>query len=349
MYELIKSIYSGYEQELFPYNTVVIDKSCLLEPVDYSNRHENKYNYTYNFGDRFFFFITLPNELNRDNSHTIEGSIRNHIIDAWNKYFNEIGLSSQATKILSKVHTHREIINQFSDIYLDSKSNLKKKFQIVFDCSGPLFPEIAHDLTMAILKNIEIRSVNKIIIFKSTSFEKFTDQTLNMLEQFFPNRVETNVFRTNYKTPSNDVVQRISEIEFDLIKRCANNPEALFNLSPREFEILVAEIFQKHGFSVELTPETRDGGVDIIAIQDSSLTGKVVHLIECKRYSQKQKVGINYVQRLLGAVSQKNAHKGILVTTSFFTDPAKTVAKESKNILELQDYNIITKWLKQLN
>lgn len=95
-------------------------------------------------------------------------------------------------------------------------------------------------------------------------------------------------------------------------------PDRLYNLDPRKFEELVAAIFKNNGFTVELTPQTRDGGADIIAVQHSAFTGDTVSLIECKRYAPTQKVGIGVVQRLIGAVHQRQATKGVIVTTSFF-------------------------------
>jgi DNA polymerase III epsilon subunit len=115
-------------------------------------------------------------------------------------------------------------------------------------------------------------------------------------------------------------------IEHELFSYLSKHPRALLDLPPRRFEELVASIFRNNGFSVELTPQTRDGGVDIIAVENSSLTGGSLHLIECKRYAHENKVGIGIVQRLLGAVSQRRATKGILVTTSFFTQAAAQVA-----------------------
>ena len=44
-------------------------------------------------------------------------------------------------------------------------------------------------------------------------------------------------------------------------------PRRLYELKPRQFEELVAEIWDAFGFEVELTQQTRDGGKDILAIR----------------------------------------------------------------------------------
>ncbi|AFL75695.1 restriction endonuclease [Thiocystis violascens] len=134
-------------------------------------------------------------------------------------------------------------------------------------------------------------------------------------------------------------------IELELIEYFKKHPEQLYTISPRKFEEFVAAVFRNHGFEVQLTPETRDGGMDIIAVHKSPLTGSTVSLIECKRYTPDNKVGIGVVQRLLGNVIQQEAHKGVVVTTSFFTRDAIAVSKQSRNILTLSDYSSIMSWL----
>lgn len=137
-------------------------------------------------------------------------------------------------------------------------------------------------------------------------------------------------------------------IENELIEYLKKHPHQLYEISPRKFEEFVAAIFKNHGFDAQLTPETRDGGMDIIAVHKSPLTGDTISLIECKRYAPENKVGIGVVQRLLGNVIQQEAHKGIVVTTSFFTKDAIAVSNQSRNILTLNDYSIIMSWLKSV-
>ncbi|MDQ7743886.1 restriction endonuclease [Hydrogenophaga pseudoflava] len=140
----------------------------------------------------------------------------------------------------------------------------------------------------------------------------------------------------------------VPDLESEMLTYFRDHPSELYSMAPRKFEELVAAIFRNNGFSVQLTPETRDGGVDLIAVHHSSLTGETVNLVECKRYGPTQKVGIGIVQRLLGCVHEHKASKGILVTTSFFTRDAQHVAMNSRHNLALNDYNSVTSWLAQL-
>ena len=138
------------------------------------------------------------------------------------------------------------------------------------------------------------------------------------------------------------------DVESELLEFFRVNPELMHAMSPRKFEELVAAIFRNNGYHVELTPESRDNGVDIIAVQTSALTGDSVHLIECKRYAPDRPVGIGVVQRLLGVVTHLRATKGVVVTTSQFTAPARVVAQNSRHVLALRDYEALTSWLQSL-
>lgn len=139
-----------------------------------------------------------------------------------------------------------------------------------------------------------------------------------------------------------------TDIESEALAYFARNPELLFSLHPRRFEELVASIFKTNGFDVELTPESRDGGVDIFAVRRDGFSGGMLHLIECKRYEPSNKVGIGIVQRLLGVVDHHRATKGLVITTSSFSCDAVQFASQSKYRLGLSDYTALTKWMRDI-
>ena len=84
----------------------------------------------------------------------------------------------------------------------------------------------------------------------------------------------------------------------------------------------MAEVFERQGFEVALTKQTRDGGYDLYLVQHTA-AGRVLTLADMKRYRADRKVGVGLVRELLGTVEIENASAGLLATTSFFTDDAK--------------------------
>lgn len=146
------------------------------------------------------------------------------------------------------------------------------------------------------------------------------------------------------KKPVNNV--SLTDIDEELKKYFNKHPEKMYDLSPRKFEELVASILEDFGFRVELTKSTRDGGSDIIASIRNDIS-RFLLLVECKKYSQDNKVGVGIIRSVAGVHFLKQPSKSIIVTTSFFTEPAKKEADLFKEQLELKDYNSIKQWLKK--
>jgi restriction system protein len=152
-----------------------------------------------------------------------------------------------------------------------------------------------------------------------------------------------------FEDPQNLLLQRssiwIPEFEAELYSYIRKDPSILYKLPPRKFEELVASIFRNQNYSVELTPESRDGGYDVLAVQKDSITGDKRYIVECKRYSAENKVGVGIVRSLLGVVVDKRATMGILATTSFFTSGATEIEERNQSMISLGNYNNLLKWL----
>jgi restriction system protein len=141
----------------------------------------------------------------------------------------------------------------------------------------------------------------------------------------------------------------VPDFENEFLGYFRKHPEKLYELPPRKFEELIALIFKNQGFNVELTPETGDGGFDVVAVQNDQLTGKSTYLVECKRYQADNKVGVGIIRSLYGVVTDQKATKGILATSSFFTTGAKKFEETNCNKLSLSDYDVVVGWLSDLN
>lgn len=140
----------------------------------------------------------------------------------------------------------------------------------------------------------------------------------------------------------------VSDVNDQLLYELSQNPKLLYNLSPYNFERVIARMFEKKGFTVKITPQTRDGGKDIF-IAKSDLCSFLFY-VECKKYAPNKPVGIDVIQRLYGVISAEKANGGFIATTSYFTKPAKDYIQEHQleHQLTLQDYNTISDILKSL-
>ncbi|MBL7487002.1 restriction endonuclease [Frankia sp. AgB1.9] len=117
-------------------------------------------------------------------------------------------------------------------------------------------------------------------------------------------------------------------------------PLDLLEMDPYDFEQLVANLMTKMGYDTRRVGRSGDGGVDVEVYSDDPL-GSGLIVISVKRY--RRTVGAHYVRELAGTVADRDAIKGILVTTSGFGPSSVEFA--AKNRLELVDGERLRGWL----
>ena len=104
-------------------------------------------------------------------------------------------------------------------------------------------------------------------------------------------------------------------------KTLSQKVEELLELSPREFEQYIGELFTHLGYTVEVTQFSNDKGIDIIMTKDDVKYG-----VQCKRY--KGTVGSPEIQTFIGALNHLQADKGYFVTTGMFSFEAEKMAAQ---------------------
>jgi hypothetical protein len=119
-------------------------------------------------------------------------------------------------------------------------------------------------------------------------------------------------------------------------------PVNLTRISPQEFEELTASLYNALGFATQRTKQSRDGGIDVIAVRDLPL-GRDKLAIQCKH--QSKPVGRPELQKLLGVIaSDPSFSAGVLVTTSTFSADAIHFAELNAR-LRLIDQNALLRLL----
>lgn len=122
----------------------------------------------------------------------------------------------------------------------------------------------------------------------------------------------------------NDSRLLISELKSHLAKRFSD----IYTISSHRFEEVIASVYRSLGWTVSLTTQTRDGGVDLFCLEKN--TGDLC-IVECKRYAADRKVGIAFVDRLIGTSFRIGADEAHLVTSSDFSRPAVDAADQATN------------------
>lgn len=114
----------------------------------------------------------------------------------------------------------------------------------------------------------------------------------------------------------------------DAVSTLDSRPD-LMQMSPTEFEHLVRQIFEARGVESWTTQQSNDDGVDAVVVNRDPLLGRL-SIVQAKRY--KDAVGVSHIRELAGAIEEKKAGHGILVTTSWFTPRSWEKAREHGRI-----------------
>lgn len=99
-----------------------------------------------------------------------------------------------------------------------------------------------------------------------------------------------------------------------------------------EFEEYCKTMFEKRGYKARTTPKSHDFGADLVLEKDG-----IVTVVQAKRY--KGIVGIAAVQQAIGSMKYYGASKCMVITTNYFTDAAKELARA--NDVTLYDRNFL--------
>ncbi len=103
------------------------------------------------------------------------------------------------------------------------------------------------------------------------------------------------------------------------------------SLSGVEFERELASLFIRVGYQVEMTPPSRDDGVDLVLRKDGQ-----VGIVQCKRYSQP--VGPAAARELFGSMNAYPADYAILACTGGFTQGVRQfVCGKQMHLMSVHD------------
>jgi HJR/Mrr/RecB family endonuclease len=119
------------------------------------------------------------------------------------------------------------------------------------------------------------------------------------------------------------------------------DPSSLAAMPYRAFEELVGEVYRRLGYAIELTHSSRDGGKDIIATKEMKGISPARLIIECKRCSPSETVGVEAVEELYSVHMQEGSTHAVLVTTGTLSRGARVFADYYKSQLTVFDLSAL--------
>lgn len=165
-----------------------------------------------------------------------------------------------------------------------------------------------------------------------------------------PVLVVTSLIIPDQKTSDGILIKSTSLIWAEIAKEFAKDFSRAMQLTPAQWEEMIAGAYAKEGYSVILTPRSGDFGRDVIATRSG--VGSVKILGSVKAYKPDHLVDAEAVRSLIGVVSaDRQASKGIITTTSDFApkiteDPS--IAPFIPTRIELMNGKAIQSWLADL-
>jgi restriction system protein len=117
----------------------------------------------------------------------------------------------------------------------------------------------------------------------------------------------------------------------DVISGIDKRPN-LLELTPKDFEAFIQNLFTRMGFDTKLYKASGDGGIDCVAFDPHPITGGKF-IVQAKLYTRT--VAPTHVRDLWGTVQHEGATKGIMVTTSGYgPDSYKFAAGKPINLID---------------
>jgi hypothetical protein len=106
----------------------------------------------------------------------------------------------------------------------------------------------------------------------------------------------------------------------------ATTKRALQRMNNEAFEHFVAELWERQGWTCEVSQKSRDKSLDVLAERDSPYHMR--HAIQAKRYQQGNNVGGPTVSEIASLTDYFDADSALVVTTSDFTRDARERAEQ---------------------
>lgn len=284
------------------------------------------------------------------------------IMNTQEKNITEIKGNSNDTNIVNSVYSPRML--RTLESLAKIQASVAQSIALPSNSTVQNYQNVAEALHSAIApygelyKNIESSLSSFVDAVSNVSYQilSFTAEDLSSDEQLEVNstneKIITEIFQPDQEKKidiEESPIIILSPINEKVLKFLSENPDALYQLSGNDFEIVMSEIYSRLGYDVTRTQATRDGGKDII-IRRTDTLGDFVYYVECKKYAAQHPVGVGIIRNLLATVNTDRVNGGILATTSFFTKPARRFVLDNQWSFQIQmhDYDKIKNLLKQI-
>jgi restriction system protein len=175
--------------------------------------------------------------------------------------------------------------------------------------------------------------------------------SIDLLNSLPPIDIKAGIVIAGANVKDGQLVELVAVPWFYIINSFHKDPDAIYSVSPRQWEELIAGAYKAAGFDeVVLTPRSGDFGRDVIATKNG--VGSIRIFDQVKAYKPGHVVTAEEVAALLGTITgAQNVSKGVVTTTSTFAPRLMDNPFLAANIphrLELKPRDVLLPWLLSL-
>lgn len=303
-----------------------------IEP-HYFMEHMIRYNFNYKAVNTYILLII-------DDADYLKNDHWFKVFNALNEFMNLIILTTSRRPIdIFKFY------EKSCEIVVDSLSRHEILYFYKTRLSNYLNTSLLHEFCEITSGNPTIMQILADVIEKESKVDTIKLLGLRTIVDAQGNPIRSDTSNTIKKIENQTIY-----ISKEMMHLLADNPDMMYELTSREFEKMIAELYQKLGYSVKLTKQTRDGGKDIYLAYKNDI-GSFLYLVECKKYAKDNPVGVGIIRGLYGVQNLENEKVtgSIIATTSYFTSDAKQyiMEKQIQHQMSLHDFDYISKLLKK--
>jgi HJR/Mrr/RecB family endonuclease len=190
------------------------------------------------------------------------------------------------------------------------------------------------DVVTQVLNSATPLGIDRVILVVNT---QFTQAACELARREAPVRVElldinalkawASRIEENSEVNWSEVELILQDVSRAFAHLVAKDPVNLDRLEWRDLERMLAEVFYNLGFSVELTPGSKDGGKDIIL--ECLVAGKrLTYIVEIKHWRCGNRVGQPVAKDFLNVIVKEHREGGLLLATHGYCDNAFEMLSE---------------------
>nr|WP_278403631.1 restriction endonuclease [Pseudoalteromonas ruthenica] len=221
-----------------------------------------------------------------------------------------------------------DAVNEWDIVIRKDKDNIFHEDSIGVEVKLYKEKKVGAEIVRQTLDRARASGLKRTFIFCKNGF---TNEALEIASRYNPQELELYDIESlknwvvgsldNDEEIKNEISYIIRSASKAFIEAIAKNPRALDSLEWRDLERLLSEAFEGLGFSVTLTPPSKDGGKDLIL--EYEISGKLKsYVVEVKHWRAGNKVGGDAVSSFLDVIVKEKHIGGVFISTYGYTKNA---------------------------